>query len=438
MRDTALLHKNDKTTTKQTIDKPDLRPTKNLPRNKMVIPCPNPHAVEYKPLDDNKYPYNKQTKAKMESLAQKAAGYSIPFTDQVYPHPFVPTKELIWNLAGFGRSIIKENWQELIAFVPHSGDPRWCELFEKAPVALMDWLRGIDFTDKGKSLQIHLPVPQKEGDHTFSNLFTIILKGTKPAFIKFLLEQCVIPLATKGAMFYAHSLSPSNLSWVVTNFKAGCNCRITNEPARLKEVLAWILEKLYDCKALQTIAHFIQQNHPLDTEITKLTPAKIIYKATRSYHIVYIEDGNQSGEAEPQYQLQGEPVSLDPEEQRAWLNAVCQLKFKIGYKELLVDKCVIQKAAKKEEPKTGAPDGFTLISAPAQSNQRGGGRGKAPSQRGRGRGGRGGRGRGRSQPSNYQAYPYQYPSFNSQQQLPYPPPFNQGGWVFDPNMPGWS
>ncbi|KAK1216349.1 hypothetical protein PQX77_021019 [Marasmius sp. AFHP31] len=285
----------------------------------------------------------------METLAQKAAGFSIPFTDQVYPHPFVPTKELIWNLADFKRVLIKENWQELVAFVPHSGGPRWCEFFEKAPVALMDWLHGVGFVDKGESLHIHLPVPQKEGDHTFSNPFTIILEGANPAFIEFLLEQCVIPLATKGATFYAHSLNPSSLSWVVTNFKAGWNCHITNNPAHLKEVLAWILEKLYGCKALQTIAHFIQQNHPLDTEITKLTPAEIIYKATKSYCMVYIEDVNRSGEAEPRYQLQGEPVSTNPEEQRVWLNAVQQVKFNIGYEELFINKQVIQCVWCKQE-----------------------------------------------------------------------------------------
>ncbi|KAL0059038.1 hypothetical protein AAF712_014251 [Marasmius tenuissimus] len=486
-KDENLPHKNDTTSTQNPDPPQGQRLTKSLPQNKMPVPKPNLRAADYIPSHQDAYPYDKTTKATQTPPVQRPAGFSIPFTDQTYPRPYIPTKELMCNLADFERSLINKDWANLVVFVPHGGGPRWFESkeFEKAPVALLDWLRGVDFPDKG-TLHIHLPVPRKEADHAFGNPFTIILEGASAPFITFLLDQCVIPLATKGATFYAHSLNPSNLSWVVTNLKAGRNCTIRNDPEHMKEVLACIIEKIWDNKAVQTAARVIQQNRPTDVELARMTPQDIVVKITNSYRLTYIEDGNQNGEAEPRYQLLGKPVPDDPNEQRLFLNAIRQGKYNAGFEELLVDKRVIQcvwckqenharftcpypehgegwlgmsteemkeyydscaswktkkKAQKNITEASDHVDGFTLVAprggAPSRGGKHGGtsNRGGNPQNCGRGRGRGGGRSGGWTAGSgNQQVHPY----YNQQY---VPPPPSQGGWYYapDPNSTGgWN
>ncbi|KAJ8093724.1 hypothetical protein PM082_009584 [Marasmius tenuissimus] len=108
-KDRSLPQKNDAISTHNSDPPQGQHLTKSPPPNEMAIPKPNLRAANYTPSHANAYPYDKITKVTQTPPVQKPAGFSIPFTDQSYPCPYISTKELIRNLADLKRSLINKD-----------------------------------------------------------------------------------------------------------------------------------------------------------------------------------------------------------------------------------------------------------------------------------------------------------------------------------------
>ena len=135
----------------------------------MIYIAPDPFSSVFKPLENDGYPYDKMTGNGID-LDIKPAGYKGPWTNETFPFPYIPYKDLVENVAKSQRDPIEANPEKFIIFRQYGGGAAAQEhpQFKNAATHLLQWLSDLEMPEESKgTLDMHITAYERRPKSAF-------------------------------------------------------------------------------------------------------------------------------------------------------------------------------------------------------------------------------------------------------------------------------